>query len=566
MEPQAATSSTGSLDPQAVALAKAIRQQESGNNPTLTGKSGEYGAYQFLPDTWAKYSKEAGVDVPLEQATLQQQNQVAYYKIKQWKDSGLNPGQIASEWNAGPGEPDAYLGQFSNGQPSVGTNNKGVSYNVPAYATNVAKYYQQFKPETAQVGGQPQQSSQNPGLADELGSRIGQGEHGISLGLSGASDVLNGNIGSGLGDIAQGVLQTGGAVAGAVNDVTTKGLELIPGVKSVENAVGGAIGDVLQTPGAQQAVNDYESWATNHPELANDIGAGANILSSIPILKGIGSASGLVSKGITKAVGRSTGDAVLQKVTGPLTAGQAVKAVASRGTEKVGLLGKTVIPADREAIAAKDAILKHVPKFDPSKSFVDNIAVTRNATNKLAASLEKEVEQKGAGRIYSYKELGSYLRNLPRPLSLVGDNTKQYNRLLNAAMDIAKEKGGQVPNLLGVRKEFDQLVADTWPNLYSSDTLTPLRMGVKNIRNGLTKFTAAHLPEDVALQAKLLDQHNLLNAIENMAANAVKAKEIGATDLTRLAQKFPRTSGLVKRLSRAALMGAGIKEGGVLAP
>lgn len=151
------TSTAGSLDPQAVMMAKAIRQTESGGNPTAKGKSGEYGAYQYTPKTWAGDSVAAGINVPLEKATLEQQNQVAYTKIKALKDKGLNIGQVASSWNAGEGESDAYTGKFSNGKPSSGKNNYGVQYDVPAYAKSVATAYQTLK-----QGGQVQADPQNP--------------------------------------------------------------------------------------------------------------------------------------------------------------------------------------------------------------------------------------------------------------------------------------------------------------------------------------------------------------------------------------------------------------------
>lgn len=157
MPPQ--TSSTGSLDPQVVALSQAIRQTESGGDPKAKGASGEYGAYQFEPGTWSTYAKEAGVNVPLEQSTLQQQNQVAYTKIKKWKDEGYNPGQIASMWNAGMGEPNAYTGKFSNGQPSTGVNPEGVHFDVPGYATKVAQNYQKYKGGGAPGAAEQPQSS-----------------------------------------------------------------------------------------------------------------------------------------------------------------------------------------------------------------------------------------------------------------------------------------------------------------------------------------------------------------------------------------------------------------------
>ncbi len=134
------------LDQDVVNLAKAIRQSESGGNFNARGKSQEIGAYQFTPDTWSASSmKYLGQPIPLDKATPEQQNEVAYKQIKEWKDSGKNPGQIASMWNAGAGEPDAYTGKFSNGRPAKGTNKFGAAYDVPAYAKSVAETYQKIK-------------------------------------------------------------------------------------------------------------------------------------------------------------------------------------------------------------------------------------------------------------------------------------------------------------------------------------------------------------------------------------------------------------------------------------
>src|SRR5258708_5460417 len=110
------------LDPDAVNLAKSIRHVESGNDFQSEGKSGEYGGYQFTEPTWNTYAKEAGINVPLRQSTPEQQNEVAYKKIKQWKDQGKNVGEISSMWNAGEGKPNAYL------EGNSGVNDKGVHY------------------------------------------------------------------------------------------------------------------------------------------------------------------------------------------------------------------------------------------------------------------------------------------------------------------------------------------------------------------------------------------------------------------------------------------------------
>lgn len=152
------------LDQDAVNLAKAIRQTESGGNFQAKGKSGEYGAYQYTPATWEGDSKKYGVNVSLDQATPAQQNEVAYKKIKALKDAGHNVGEIASIWNSG--NPTAYK------DPSyTGTNKHGAKFDVPAYAKSVATAYQSIK-----GGGQPQMDPNNPSSISSTENASGASE------------------------------------------------------------------------------------------------------------------------------------------------------------------------------------------------------------------------------------------------------------------------------------------------------------------------------------------------------------------------------------------------------
>jgi len=132
------------LDQDIVNLAKAIRQQETGNRP-ISGDSGELASrYQYMPSTWkstaAKYLGDA--NAPL---TLENENKATYLKIKDWKNAGYNPAQIASMWNSG--SPDW--------EGKVGTNSKGVKYDVPKYVNSVYSLYQKNKAETNVPVAQP---------------------------------------------------------------------------------------------------------------------------------------------------------------------------------------------------------------------------------------------------------------------------------------------------------------------------------------------------------------------------------------------------------------------------
>lgn len=202
------------LDPQVVNLAKAIRQTESGGNFQAKGKSGEYGAYQNTPDTWAARSKAAGINVPIDKATPEQQNEVFYKWAKSKKDEGYNVGQIASMNNAGEGEPNAYQGKFSNGQVSTGTNKYGVKFDVPAYAKSVATAYQTLK-----NGGQVEADPNNPsstaapqgpgfiqGVVQGLAKPFLQVGLGVERAVQGAGALLSGDK-SKINEAAQSVTQ-----------------------------------------------------------------------------------------------------------------------------------------------------------------------------------------------------------------------------------------------------------------------------------------------------------------------------------------------------------------------
>ncbi len=278
------------LDPQVVNLAKAIRQTESGGDFNIKGKSGEHGAYQFMPDTWKEYSREAGVNVPLEQATPEQQNEVAYKKIKQWKDKGLNVGQIASSWNAGPGKPNAYL------EGNSGVNSKGVSYDTPAYAKSVAEQYHQYKgqsptgtqqnanthqpfPETP-TSPTPNQVPEDPNAAGNVIKDIGKGNY------SGALQSGIKNIGN-----ATGITQLGEGLGG----------ELAKGYEKAKGFLGG---------------KDNSKYLSKEDDVGNILQGGAKVSGLIGGLASLGAGSGLLAASKTKLL-RSPmlDDALLNRYT-----------------------------------------------------------------------------------------------------------------------------------------------------------------------------------------------------------------------------------------------------------
>lgn len=186
------------LDVNVVNLAKAMRQVESGNRAVLPAEGAELGGasrYQYTTGTWKgvaqKYLGDA--NAPL---TAKNEDQVTYMRVKDWKDAGKTPKQIASMWNAGEGEPDAYTGKFKSGKSSIGVNDYGVKYNVPAHTEKVyAEFVKNSKSnppkKTVQpnVVGEPEQPKD--GIFKSIGKAIISSETGLANTFGGALGVMN---------------------------------------------------------------------------------------------------------------------------------------------------------------------------------------------------------------------------------------------------------------------------------------------------------------------------------------------------------------------------------------
>jgi hypothetical protein len=152
-------------------VTRALAYTENGGAPNINnpsaGKTGESKSiFQYEPDTWkADAGKYLGdPNAPL---TADNETTVAKGQVTDWLKKGYKVNQIASMWNAGIGEPDAYSGKFSDGTSSQGVNKQyGVKYDVPGYAKKVENYTKQFIQEAqkSQLNNQtqPTVNSQTP--------------------------------------------------------------------------------------------------------------------------------------------------------------------------------------------------------------------------------------------------------------------------------------------------------------------------------------------------------------------------------------------------------------------
>lgn len=277
------------IDPDVKNLVSAMGLVETGTSSPEAyqkrGASGEYGRYQFMPDTWKQWASESGINTPLEQASIEEQNRVAYNKVKQWKDQGLTPAQIASKWNSG--DENAYKNAH------VGTNSQGVAYDTPAHVMKVSEAYQQIK-NRGQLGGTyqapPQTTEFTPATStgyQNLQEQLGLKEGGYFSQLGQDFSQLGQNITSATNNdynIGSKALQFGGAVAGTAGDVIDTTLSNLPVVggayEKATDVLGKAIGGAMDATGASE-------WMAEHPEAAANIGAGLDVLSVVPFFKAL---------------------------------------------------------------------------------------------------------------------------------------------------------------------------------------------------------------------------------------------------------------------------------------
>lgn len=323
------------LDPKVVKVMSALKRIESGGDYNAVGDNGEsHGAYQFNKGNWNAWAGQylGDTNAPMTSAN---QNKLMYARIKQQKDDGLQPEEIAAIHNGAHKEG----GQYVYNNPEYGNKFR----QSIAQASNSGY---QTQPNLPPAG--PPQPQGDKGLVNQLGERGQSISNAIGLAGTGVGELASGSVGRGLIDVGSGALQSVGHVAGGIGDVIGAGLGLIPGVKQVEQKIGEGVGALAQTPLGQKAIQGGESFAQKHPVLAGDIGA-------------IGNIGGLVLGGVGAKLGKEA-------------IGQGLKTATREGVLGAGLQGV----AERRAFSQASELLGSTP----TKTEVKSAIRTGRLTNK----------------------------------------------------------------------------------------------------------------------------------------------------------------------------------------
>lgn len=261
--PKSTSTIASKYDPQAVSMVRALRLQESSNNYSAPAeKAGDSlgGAYQYQKPTWQAYAKEilGNANAPF---TPENQDKVTYGKVKQWKDAGMTPGQIAHQWNPGdnkyPQQVVDKLKQIASTQPPttsqpqedqhsfLGGLAAGLLKTPARLATNIVNAGQALvnkdptQPFSGKFLGEVKPIStlgESLGAGAELGSYLVGGEGAVGIGEKTLQGLIKeGAIqGAKTGAIAGGL---GGVGNAATNDKSIGGIA----GQGVLGAVGGSV-------------------------------------------------------------------------------------------------------------------------------------------------------------------------------------------------------------------------------------------------------------------------------------------------------------------------------------
>ena len=463
--PQDIQQSTQTLDPDVINLAKSIRQVETGGDPTAKGASGEFGAYQFTPDTWQKTASKFGVNTPLEQSTMEDQNKVAYGQIKEWKDQGMNPGQIASMWNSGKTDPTG----------NTGVNKFGVKFDTPKYVNSVYKAYQTIK-GGGQVGEDPNNPSSTEGTQISPQNNPTQG--GTPNAPASENDTLLGGITKGIENIPTSALNLGSnllnVVEHPIKTAENIGSTAVGGVERGIGAITGNQPQDNQTKTFDSVIGSlkerYGSLDNLRKTLENDPVGAALDLSTV--LSGVGAGVSAVGDTADLADVSNIGEKVSQ-------VGETVNPI----NAATDIAGKVISPITKGVGAMSKYGIGQLTGFgtDDIQNIIDNPenytkdAIDNSSRENLSSKIQNVFNQKESD-ISDTGKLYGEVRNSANPIK-VGNNDltdiieKNTGVTIDENGNIIADASSQIRNPGDIKKL--QTIYDRYNPLFQNGEMTP---------------------------------------------------------------------------------------------
>lgn len=185
-----------------------------------------------------------------------------------------------------------------------------------------------------------------------------------------------------------------------------------------------------------------------------------------------------------------------------LTPTEQVQAVKEGRIVSDGTLGTiTHLPSDHEV----QMIAAAKPYVTPAKNELEAVANMKDGISTEATALKDSLDKTGA--TFTKSQVIGKLNKLEEPTLVSSDATLQraYTLVKKKAIDLTPE-GGKLGDLLQVRKDFDTFIDKQFPNLYSSEQLTPMKSAIKDVRNALNDVIDERLAGNINPKGEELGQ------------------------------------------------------------
>lgn len=534
--PQENNNKNLNLDQDAVRLAKAIKYTESRDKEDAKGASGEFGLYQWMPDTWKattqKYNLDAG------DLSRENQNKAAYMTIKELKDKGYRADQIAAFWNSG---------KTDGWEEKRGVNKYGVKYDVPAYVGKVKQQYEHLK-----TSEQPQElvtpstvGHEQYGVPDGLPQGNGALLKLPVVGKQGIAGVATG-ITKGAADTAAGMSRTGDAIANqtvgrVVSAIEGNGFHPLPSSR-VED---------------QNIANSQKVKELTTPQgTAEKTGFYGEKVGEL-VLPGTG---GLKSLSTARAIARAGTDAL--EVVAPKETAKVLQNAMKQGrTETKGLFRSVEMTPDDRTIRSAKAIedLVKTGKVSVKNTASQNANAVYESIGSEADTLVKQLKSMDVTPILQQGELEALFAKASREIgenpTMVGNAGETSARIFTKFKSFLPQKGDiDAGDLLAARKKLDAWVrSQKGDKVFDPGTENAMSTALRAIRQEANDLIAAKAP-DVAVKESLAKQSAMYDALENIASKGFK--EVGTTGPGRFLQRHPYVKTGLTGLLPAGLVGS----------
>ena len=318
------------------------------------------------------------------------------------------------------------------------------------------------------------QKPQEQGLGQELIGRTQQAGQAISNTISGKINPVSG------------VIQSVGAGAGAIGDVIGAGLELIPGVKQLEGLLGQGVGKLAQTSIGQSVSKSIQSFSQEHPEISADIGAGFDIITAIPILKGLGvlknigadaisqGLKSIVVKGFAKDLAESATTKTAQRLFSQDIVDTAIKEgvvpdlITQGGKTRLSTttakeaLGNSINKIDEQVLQPALKGVQGVFPIEDVKAMANDIAINNLSDPSSVSKILDRVVAKYGDQL-TLEEMNNAKREISRKIteSAFGDPDLSNLRIARMALQQGVEVGADasgISNIGEINKQMARLI------------------------------------------------------------------------------------------------------------